>query len=297
MLLPLPAAVAAAPTPDGQTILQPCLDDATCAGDWQPLLSETLAESGYTFAHEPVITSAFGGKGAGVVAELQVGSAPLGGRNELQALFPTVPALPSFAVGYHVGSYTYETPYPQYTVGVHGLFPVRVAGVELWSVGATGSAAFPLGPALWLGGEATWTSASLGAPITGSVGTLEDVSSFLVASPLCAEPCTDRFVQHAPAARVGLSLEPHPLAFAWVKLGARALAQQLDLAIDGSSWRWLPVVPEAAGGGGLRVGDRVQLGVAGTTAVLPADATTGSRFMTRVVATTGFRFGAARYHE
>jgi hypothetical protein len=298
MLHLLPAAFAApAPSPDGATVLAPCLDDTTCDGEWRPLLAETLLESGYTLIHEPVITSALGGKGAGLVVELEVGSAPLGPRNELQALFPNVPALPTVAVGYHVGSYTYETPYPQVTVGLHGLAPVRVGDVSLWSGGATASAAAPLSPAVWLGAEGTWTYARLVAPISSNVDQLDVVSSFLLASPLCAAPCTDTFAQHAPALRVGASFEPVPAAFAWVKVGGVALIQRLSLAVDGSDWRWRPVIPELAAGVGLRAGDRFQVGLSGVAAARPSRTETSGPLMARVVATTGFRFGAVRYHE
>jgi hypothetical protein len=299
MLLPLAAAVAApTPTPDGATVLDPCLVDPGCEDSWRPLLAETMLESGYTFTHEPVLTSAFGAKGTGLVAELELGSAPLGPPNDLQAQFPVVPALPSLAVGYQLGSYTYETPFPQIAFGVHGLAPVGVGDVQVWSMGATTSAALPVSPLLWLGGELAWTWSSFSAPITTDVGTLENVGSFLVSDPLCTEPCVDRFEQQAPRARIGLSVEPVPAVFAWGKIGGAALVQRLDLAVDGSSWRWQPVVPEVSAGLGLRAGDRFQLAVGSTSARRPDGASVGSGiWMTRVIATTGFRFGDVRYHE
>lgn len=297
MLLSAVALAAPTPTPDGATVLDPCLGDPTCDATWRPLLSETLLESGWEMVHEPIQTSALGGKGGGLVAAVELGSAPLGPRNELQTLFPSVPALPTVAAGWHLGSYTYETAYPQVAVGVHGLVPVRFGPTTLWSAGGTASAALPLSPVWWVGAEATYTAASLRVPLSAEVDQLQTVSSFLTASPLCAAPCTDRFLQHAGSLRVGGSVEPLPAAFGWFKLGVTALRQELDLAVDGSRWAWTPVLPEVSVGAGLRAGDRFQLAAGGLAAQAPPGSSSGGPWIGRVVVSSGFRFGDARYHE
>jgi hypothetical protein len=291
MLVPFAAALAAPlPSPEGATLLDACLDAPRCAADWLPLFADTMLDAGVTLTHEPVITSAFGGKGAGAVAELEVGTAPLGPRNELQQMLPLVPALPSLAVGWHLGSYTYETPYPQFAVGVHGLPPIRVGDTRIATVGGSVSAAWPLGPVWWLGGEASLTSAWLDAPLASGLEALPALDGFL-SVPECPEPCVERFRQHAPAVRAGVSFEPLPALFVWAKAGGRALLQRLDVAFDGSRWRWSPVFGELAAGAGIRAGDRLQLGLGDVASPGPH----GWRH--RAVATMGFRFGDARYHE
>ena len=117
------------------TLAGPCLEDPTCADLWSRQVSEAVLETTYALVHEPVMTSAFGGRGMGLDTEVQVGTLPIGPRNDVQRTYPEIPAVPTLAVGWHLGSYTYETPYPELALGVHGLPPSTVAGVSSWAVG------------------------------------------------------------------------------------------------------------------------------------------------------------------
>lgn len=304
MLSPLLAVAAAAqPTAtliDGETVLAPCLQAASCREPWGALLSETLLEAGLALRHEPVLTSALGGKGYGPVLDLHLASAPLGDRNVLQDLLPAVPALPSLAVGFQVGSYTYDDPYPQLALGLHGLPPVRIGGARVWSIGGTASAAWPLSPVVWLGAEATWTTSEVTVPLLDSSRSLREVEGlegYVDGAPECPEPCLDRLVQHAPAARAGISLEPLPALFLNLRGGVMVPAQRLSLALDGSRWGLAPILPSAAWAAGIRAGDRWQLAVGGDLAALPAASRTGGPLVARVQLSTGWRLGPPRYWE
>lgn len=252
-------------------------------------MSEAVLETTYALVHEPVMTSAFGGRGMGLDTEVQVGTLPIGPRNDVQRTYPVIPAVPTLAVGWHLGSYTYETPYPELALGVHGLPPSTVAGVSSWAVGASASAAWPLSRALWLGGELAWNTSSLRVPI------VESMSTSSMSLP-CDADCKDSLVQHTPSARLGLSLEPAPALFLYAKGGVTAAVQEVRM-VDGTRLDDAPVLPEISGGGGIRVGDRFQLAIGATSASRPERSTTGSPWMTRIVASTGVRFGDARYHE
>lgn len=303
MLLLLAAVASAQSTAtllEGETVLQPCLDLDACRDPWGAVLSETLLETGLALRHEPVLTSALGGKGYGAVVDLHLASVPLGERNTLQQLLPVVPALPSVAVGFQVGSYTYDDPYPQLAIGLHALPPLSIGGARLWSVGGSASFAWPLSPRFWAGAEATWTMSTVSVSLLDSsrrLETIEGLDGNVVRALECAEPCLDRVTQQAPAVTLGASIEPLPAMFVALKGGVLVPVQRLTLALDGSRWGLAPVLPHGAAVIGLRAGDRWQLSLGGDATLLPADAHTTSRLAARLQLASGFRFGQARYWE
>ncbi|MCA9493201.1 MAG: hypothetical protein KC621_24890 [Myxococcales bacterium] len=294
MWLPLAAATGLAGPltlgPALSTLAGPCLDDPTCADLWGKQVSEAVLETTYALVHEPVMSSAFGGRGMGLNVEAQVGTLPLGPRNDVQRTYPVIPAVPTLAVGWHLGSYTYETPYPEVAIGVHGLPPNSVAGVSSWALGGTASVAFPLSRLVWIGGEAAWNTSSLRVPIVMSMSTTD------LTVPCSGQACKDSLLQHTPSGRLAMSLEPAPAWFLYGKVGLTAAVQEVRM-VDGTRLSDAPVLPEIAAGTGIRAGDRFQLAVGMTSAAAPERSTTGSPWMTRIVASTGVRFGDARYHE
>lgn len=100
--------------------------------------------------------------------------------------------------------------------------------------------------------------------------------------------------QHAFALRAGVGFEPHPAAFAWLRGGLLVVSQRLVVAIDGSRWGWTAVMPEVSTGAGTRVGDRWHLSLGAAWALKPDAGTTAVLGMTKVVFSTGFRFGPVR---
>lgn len=299
MIVLVAAASAAQPGVElraGEPVVQPCLVEPDCAAFWGPQLSETMIEIGHALHHEPVLTSAFGARGPGVVAEVALESVPLGDRNLLQDLYPLVPAVPVFGVGWQSGGV--EEAEPQLAAGAHLVPPLKLGGGRTWAAGVVASYAIPLPAGFWAGAEGEYTAAGVDVqllPDTDALDEIELLDPYIPRNgPECAEPCLDRLRQHALAVRLGGAWEPHPAFFVYARGGVAMLSQRLSIAIDGSVWGWSPVLPELAGGLGTRVGDRWQVSLGAATALRPASATTGRRPMTKVVMATGFRFGPRR---
>jgi hypothetical protein len=287
VILLVPAAWAAPPgvaLREGDPVVQPCLDDPVCASFWGPQLSETMIEIGHALAHDPVLTSAFGARGPGLVAEVALESVPLGERNVLQSLYPLVPGVPVLALGWQAGGV--DGPEPQLAAGAHVVPPMKLGGGRTWAAGATASFAVPLPQGFW---------AVQLLPDTDVLDDIELLDPYFGRNgPECAEPCLDRLRQHAASIRVGGVWEPVPEFFVYGRGGLAVLSQRLSIAIDDSVWGWTPVLPELSGGLGGRAGDRWQVTLGATTAFRPESATTGRKPMTKIVAATGFRFGPQR---
>lgn len=286
--------------------LQPCLDNAGCDAWFRSLLSETMAEYGFLFQHDAIAGGAIAGKGNGFVFEVHVDSAVLGPPNLVTENVRIPPILPRLEVGWHVGSYTFDDPYPEYAVSLFMLPPIHTQDSGVFSVGGSASAAFPLGTHfLWGGAELDLGYGNVFGPMVGdgdAIGDIDLVGQFVeIGDPPCEgteRGCIDRFRSFSPTGRLGLSFEPAPPIFVYGKIGAAWVVSSLDIAYDRSRWVVRGLQPQASYGGGLRFGDRIQLGLGGVTALKREDISTDdTRSMTRVVATFSIRIGAPRYWE
>lgn len=289
---------------EGDTVLGDCLDVDACAERVTRLMSETMIEYGYGLQHDALATSALGGKGNGLVAEVGLDSLPLGPRNELARQVPLLPVLPRVGLGYQIGSFTHDAPYPQYAVGAHAMPPISIAGASAWSVGGGVSAAWPLlrGHLLWLGGEVDYGYARVAAPVVGSpadLAQIEELEAYVDPTlPGCQGDCMDVFAQHSVGGRAGMSVEPVPAVFAHAKLGLVWLAQGLQLGVDGSRWSLGGLQPQIVVGGGIRPGDTYQLASSLVLAPMPAEVRTDDvGTLTKITVSMSYRFGPPRYWE
>ncbi len=292
---------------EGDSLLEPCLEDAACAPALLGLVSENVAEYGFVAQADPIAISALGGKGMGLVAEVRIDTATLGPKNALEQRVFLPPALPRIAVGYQYGSYTYDNPYPQLAVGLTALPPIHVLGGTVFSVQADASGAVPLGTeVLWLGAEIGYGFSELVAPVVGTPAELADIPEIGPWLPERApsacdgigRDCVDRFAQHAVSARGGISVEPLPAVFCYARAAAVAVVQRIAVAYDRTTWGMGGVQIQAQGGVGVRAGDKHQLAMGVVSAPRPPEqTTTGARTLTKVTASTSFRFGRPRYWE
>lgn len=289
---------------EGDTLLQGCLDEPACGDTAITLMSENMAEYGFTWQADPVGFSALGGKGMGLVTELRLDSVTLGAPNVLEQQVFLPPAIPRLGVGYQVGSYTYDDPYPQLAIGVTVLPPFSVLGGTVVGAQADTSAAVPLGtPLLWIGAEAGAGIGQLAAPILGTPQQLQTVPELAPYVPkkgaACREigpKCLDTFQQWTAHLRAGVSIEPLPAVFVYTRGAAVYVEQQLRLAYDGSLWASSGWQPQLQAGGGFRAGDKYQASVGAVVAGRPPELSVrGRTSMVKVVATTSFRFGDPRY--
>jgi len=287
-------------TEEGSPLLAECVASEDCGAYIATQLSEILVEAGFALASSPVLTSALGGRGNGLVAELHVDTLALGRGNDLSEEITLPPAMPTIAVGYHVGSYTYDDPYPQYTVGAHLLPPLSFGDSTVFVVGGTASAAWPIVEQLWVGAEATYSYGRVRAPLVGPPDELKDIEElrpYVRGLDLDCDPCMDVTQQHSATGRVGLSVEPVPAWFLYARGGIWGMAQRLSLDVDGSEWTLGGVLPTAGFGTGVRLADRMQLAAGAEHARKSAAVTTERRGMWKALFTMGFRFGDARYRE
>jgi hypothetical protein len=290
--------------PRTDTDLQPCLDTAACETLFTNTLSETLVEMGFLFQHDGQGASAIVGKGNGFVVELNAQTPAFGDPNILLDEVNLPPVIPRLEVGYQVGSYTYDDPYPQFAASAYAFPPIRLGDYSTFSVGGTGSVSVPLTTHfVWAGAEVDVSYGAVGGPFVGDGDVIDDidlVSSFVdVQTPACdatSDGCIDRFRTVTVMPRLGFSLEPHPVVYAYGKLGIGYTGSAIDVAYDASGWALRGVQTQFSYGGGARFGDRVQIGVGGVTALKPeALSTDESRAMTRLVASFSVRTGDARY--
>lgn len=291
---------------EGESLLAPCLDEATCSDALIRLVSENMAEYGFVLQADPVAFSALGGKGSGVVAEARLDSTTLGERNQLEQLVLVPPALPRVGLGYQYGSFTYDNPYPQFAGGVTVLPPFRIFGGTLWGVQLDTSAAVPLGTHLaWAGGELGYGFGQLAVPLLGTKQQLRQIDAFapwIAPGPTQCEDigrgCLDQFRQHSVHARFGLSLEPAPAVFTYTRVALVGIVQRLAVAYDETLWGSSGMQVQGQFGAGIRAGDRYQLAVGGVIASRPEQlSTNGATTLGKIVATTSFRFGRVRYWE
>lgn len=310
LILALLADPAAAQSPAslvaGETMLQDCLDDGACGPALVGLVSENMAEYGFTQQVDPIAVSALGGKGMGLVVEARLDTVTLGPKNELEEQVPIPPALPRLALGYQYGSFTYDGPYPQLAAGLTVLPPFRVLGGTLVGTQLDVSGALPIGGhVLWLGAELGYGYGQLAVPLLGTRAQLQQIDAFrpwLPDDPAACEDlvdgCIDRFRQHTGQVRLGLSIEPLPAVFAYARVAGVGLVQRLAVAYDETVWGSAGGQIQGQFGGGFRAGDHYQLALGGVVASRSeALSTRRSRSMTKIVASTSFRFGRARYWE
>ncbi len=290
--------------PRTDTDLQPCLDTPACETLFTNILSETLVEMGFLFQHDGQGASALVGKGNGFVFELNAQTPVLGEPNVVLDEVNLPPVVPRLEVGYQVGSYTYDDPYPQFAVSAYVFPPLQLGDYSAFSVGGTGSTSVPLGTHfVWAGAEVDVSYGAVGGPFVGDGDVIEDidlVSGFVdVDSPPCdatSDGCVDRFRTVTVMPRLGFSVEPHPVIYAYGKLGVGYTGSAIDVAYDSSEWSLRGVQTQFSYGAGARFGDRVQLGIGGVTALKPeALSTDDSRAMTRLIAAFSIRTGDARY--
>ncbi len=291
---------------DGETLLQPCLERTECGDALLGLVSENMTEYGFVQQVDPIATSALAGRGVGLVAEIRVDSTTMGHKNQLEETILIPPILPRVSLGYQYGSYTYDNPYPQYALGLTVLPPVPVLGGTLFSADPHASFAVPLGThVIWAGLDVGYGYSQLALPLLGTEAQLALIPELDGHLPtegaMCTdigEGCLDQFQQHAAHARVGLSIEPVAAAFLYMRGGVTYLRQTLHLAYDDSRWAIEGVQPQGGFGGGIRAGDKYQLALGGTLASRPLVLSTDeSSVIAKVVFSTSFRFGNARYWE
>lgn len=289
---------------EGDTLLQPCLDLPECEQTAVSLMSENMAEYGFTWQVDPIGFSALGGKGMGLVTELRLDSVALGPPNVLEQQVFLPPAIPRLGIGYQFGSYTFDEPYPQVALGVTVLPPFAVLGGTILGAQADTSAALPLGtPRLWLGAEAGGGVGQLAAPILGTPDQLKsipEISPYVQRKEAqCTEigpQCLDTFQQWTGHLRLGLSIEPIPAVFMYTRGAAVFVQQRLRLAYDNSVWESVGWQPQIQAGGGFRAGDKYQATLGAVVAQRPPELSVrGRTSMVKIVATTSFRFGDPRY--
>lgn len=286
------------------TELQPCLDTPACEGVLTGLASETLVQLGYFMTNDPLAGSALIGRGTGVVIELHADSYVLGERNLITEQVAIPPLLPKLELAFQLGSYTYDDPYPQLAVGLSAFPPVKVDGYQVLNLTGTASGAVPLYEHfLWAGAELAVSHGNVRGEMLGDGSDLEDVGSVApfidLETPACADTvdgCEDRVRQTAFTGRVGLAVDPHPAVFLYTKVGLTRLGTHLDIAFDESEWRMRGSRAEFSYGGGVRIADRVLLGIGGVTGTKSeAVSSDDGRTLTRFHVGLSVRTGDARY--
>lgn len=288
----------------GPTELQPCLDDAACRGVLEPLATETLVEFGWFLQHDSMAGSALTGRGNGLVFSIQGESPELGRKNLIVNEVELPPLLPKLEVGYQVGSYTYDDPFPQVAVSAFVFPPIRIDGFTLLNTGLTVSAAMPVVEHyVWLGAEVAGTYGRVRGEMLGDGDVLDDVdsvSNFVdIEPPACADTaagCIDQIQQMMLTGRVGVAIEPIPELFFYSKLAIGTFRSDLDIAYDTSKWRVKGVQPAFSYGLGVRIEDRVTLGAGGVTGPKPERfSTDDARLVHRVNVSLSVRTGDRRY--
>jgi len=292
---------------EGKTLLGDCYDDKRCNDYILAILGENMAEYGFALQFDPIATSALAGKGVGVVAEVHVDTIPLGEGNDATKRLLIPPLIPRIAVGYQLGSFTYDNPYPQLSFGAFMLPPIQILGDGvLFSTGAHVGGAMPLYEHILWGGielDASW--ASIGAPLFGAERQLLELD---ILEPYITEGesdcqiivtgCLDRFRQSAFTLRAGLSVEPFAGAFLYGRLAAAVLRQRLFIVFDRTTWGSAGPQAQAQFGAGIRAGDKYQLAMGSSIANKPEYLSTNdSRLMVKFATSFSFRFGQARYWE
>lgn len=289
-----------------QSELQPCLDNELCAPVLLPLMSETMAEFGAVAQHRHVATSALTGRGTGLHFALQADTLVLGDKNLVTERLQLPPIVPTLEVGYQYGSFTYETPYPQFGVGLFLFPPITIDDTQLGNVGGSVSGAVPLATRfVWAGLDVDASYGFLAAPLAGNGSVLEQIDALgpfiTVDQPPCdltEKGCIDRLRAAAVSARLGVAFEPHPLFFLYGKAGISYVSNTLLVAYDTSRWRLAGIQPAFDYGVGIRLGDRIQLSFGGRTALRGEDLSTDdSRTLTRLGGSFSIRTGDARYWE
>ena len=225
--------------------LQPCLDNELCSPVLLPLMSETMAEFGAIAQHRHVATSALTGRGTGLQFALQADTLVLGDKNLVTDRLQLPPLVPTLEVGWQYGSYTYDTPYPQFGVGLFLFPPIRIGDTQLGNVGGSVSGAIPLGTRfVWAGLDLDASYGFLASPLAGDGSVLEEIDVLgpfiTVDQPPCdrtEKGCIDRMRAAAGSARVGVSFEPHPLFFVYGRAGLSYVSHTLLVAYDTSRWR------------------------------------------------------------
>lgn len=289
-----------------QTELQPCLDTEACSSILLPLMSETMAEFGAISQYRHVTTSALTGRGTGLHFGLQFDSLVLGEKNLVTQELQLPPVLPKLEVGYQYGSFTYDDPYPQFAVGMFLFPPIKIGEDQVGNVGGSLSSAVPLGVRfLFAGLDVDASYGYLHTEIAGDGDIIEDIDAVApfvdIEPPPCDATeagCIDKLRHWAVGARIGLAIEPHPLLFVYGRVGGAYVSGTLIVAYDESRWRVAGLQPQFDYGGGVRIGDRIQLSFGGRTALRREELSTDdSRTLTRIGLSFSIRTGDARYWE
>jgi CBS domain-containing protein len=292
---------------DGDSLLVDCLADESCGDYITGILGENMAEFGFALQFDPIATSALAGRGVGVVTEVHIDTVVLGEGNDATKMLLIPPIIPRIAVGYQLGSFTYDNPYPQLSVGAFVLPPITILGDGvIFSTGGHVGASQPVVEHLvWAGVELDASWSHVGAPLVGTWAQLQHLAPlepYLVEGATdCANigpGCLDSFNQSAFTLRGGMSLEPLAGAFFYGRLAAAVLRQRLFVVYDRTTWAVGGVQPQLQFGGGFRAGDKYQAAMGMSIANKPAHLSTNdARLMAKVVTTFSYRFGHARYWE
>jgi len=290
---------------DGNTLLADCFAVPSCDTYLSGILGENMTEYGFALQYDPLATGALVGRGYGLVTELHVDSVTLGEGNDVTERLLIPPLVPRIAVGFQYGSFTYNNPYPQLSVGAFILPPVSVLDGKIFSLGAHLGGAVPIYEhILWAALELDGSWAHITAPLIGSeaqLRQLEPLDGLLNGETDCTSlqsGCLDRFNQAAWTGRVGLSLEPLAGLFLYGRLAAALLRQKLMVAYDKTTWEIRGVQPQAQIGAGLRAGDKYQLSTGVSMAHKPPYLSTNdAHMMAKIVTSFSFRFGHARYWD
>lgn len=286
----------------GPTELQPCLDQAGCRAVLEPLATESLVALGWFLQHDSLGGTALTGRGTGVTIAVQGDTPDLGRRNLITEELALPPMLPKLEVGYQLGSYTFDDPFPQIAVSAFVFPPLSLDGYRLLQTGATLSGAVPVVEHyLWLGAELQGTYSTVSGEMLGDGSVLEDVdavNAFVeIETPACASlaaGCNDRIRNLVLTGRVGVAVDPIPEVFVYLKGAVSTLQTQLDIAYDASRWGVRGVQPAVSYGLGGRIEDRVTLVFGGVTGprnerFRTSDARTFTRLNAGIVVRTGDR--------
>ncbi len=293
---------------EGDTILSGCLEDPECGHFATLLLSETMMEVGLTLQRDPLASSALVNRGYGLVTEFAVDSVPVNRLKNDDGTRQTpvaVPLLPRLAVGYHVGSYTFDDPFPQVGVGAFLLPPIKVAGVSLASTGLDSSFAVPVyRHHIWVGADANYTFTQVRAQLIGTPDQLNNLGPFeefvdpTAVDLVCelSQSCNDRYTVNAFAMRFGVAVDPvTPLTF-YTRVGAAYVNHLLWIGWDETKWRQRGLQPQFQAGGGLRLADKLQLTAGTTLAWKRAEVSSdGVEIIGKVVGSVSYRWGQHRY--
>lgn len=252
MLLALLGWTALAQSPaeliDGTPEFESCLDNSTCAESFNRFLSNSMAEQGFTFQHDAVLTTPTTGRKDGGRIGVLLTTFPLrpprenlSGKEENTSFSPVLPRVVggwtgAVADGVHLG------------IGGAFLPPVPVQGASALVAGADASLAFEVSERVRIGPELDLTLARARAPIVASEEQYENRDSFDNPSNLDPETyeevclpqpngCVDTFTVVSGAARLTASVDAGSGFVPYAKLGLAFVDQRLWVMYDDTTWR------------------------------------------------------------